>query len=92
MSDIISLIGTSTAWFTPLAAVRVYENAYALSYTGVNTACLSMTLLFIPVLCLFYTILPYPRTIGIVASIASMIGLTAFVIAPEIVKSLDPLA
>ena len=61
MADTLSMIGAATAWFTPLAAIRIYENAYALSYTGVNTACLSMTLLFMPLLALLYMMMPYPK-------------------------------
>ena len=92
MSEILSLIGSSIAWFTPLAAVRVYENAYALSYTGVNNACLTMTLLFIPLISFSYMIMPYPKWIGILASIASVAGLTMFLLSTQFVTSLDPAA
>ena len=77
-SEALSLVGASIAWFTPLAAVRVYENAYALSYTGVNMACLTMTLSFVPLLAFCYMLLQYPRLIGIAASVASTLGLVAF--------------
>lgn len=30
----------SASWFAPLANSRVYENAFALPYTGVNMICL----------------------------------------------------
>ena len=90
MTEALSLIGASIAWFTPLAAIRVYENAYALSYTGVNLACLTMTLMFVPLLAFFYMLIPHPRTIGIVASLASLVGLSAFLASQFFLKSLDP--
>ena len=60
MSEILSLIGASLSWFTPLAAVRVYENGYGLGYTEVNMSVLTMTLMFIPCLSLIYMVLPCP--------------------------------
>ena len=76
MSDTLSLIGVSTAWFTPLAAIRVYENAYALSYTGVNLASLSVTLFFVMTLGVLYTVLPYPKAIGWIGASFSTVGFT----------------
>ena len=90
MSELLSFVGASIAWFTPLAAVRVYENAYALSYTGVNNACLTMTLLFVPLISFFYMLIPYPKAVGILASIASLCGLIALLISSRFFTSLDP--
>ena len=60
MTEVFSFIGASLSWFTPLAAVRVYENGYGLGYTEVNMSVLTMTLLFIPCLSFIYMIHPYP--------------------------------
>jgi hypothetical protein len=89
MSETLSLIGVSTAWFTPLAAIRVYENAYALSYTGVNLASLSMTLFFVMSLGLLYSVLPYPKTIGWIGAAFSTIGFAILLAASYSVKSTD---
>ena len=90
MTEALSFVGASIAWFTPLAAIRVYENAFALSYTGVNLACMTMTLMFVPLIAFTYMLIPYPRTIGILASIANVVGLSAFLASPFFFKSLDP--
>ena len=89
MGDVLSLIGATMAWSAPLAAVRIYENAYALSYTGVNLACLSMTLLFLPILAFIYTAMPYPREIGLIGSFATMGALGTLIFSSYSLKSLD---
>ena len=86
----MSLIGASMAWSAPLAAVRVYENAYALSYTGVNTACLSMTLIFLPLLAFIYTAMPYPRLIGILGTLMTILALGAVILSSFSLSSLEP--
>ena len=75
MSDTVVLLGAALTWFTPLAATRVYENAFGLSYTSVNLASLSMTLLFMFILSVIYMLLPYPSTIGRVCSIGNLVGI-----------------
>lgn len=37
-----------------------------------------MTLAFVPVLVFFYMLMPFPKTVGVVASVASFLGLLAF--------------
>ena len=82
MTEIVNLVGASIAWFTPMAMVRVYENAYGLSYTGVNTASLTMTFLFIPLLSFLYMIMPYPKTIGTMSNLAGLLGMLGFFTSP----------
>ena len=79
MSETLTLITASLAWFTPLAAIRVYENAYILGYTGVNLATLSMTFILMALLAVTYLMVPRPTGIGIFASLYSWIGLSVMV-------------
>jgi len=90
MSEIANLVSASIGWFTPLAAVRVFENAFGLSYTGVNMSCLTMTLLFVPCLSYIYMIIPNPKTIGLIANAASLVGFTALLSSQYFLSSLDP--
>ena len=82
MSEIVNLIGASIAWFTPIAMVRVFENAYGLSYTGVNLACLTLTFILIPFLAFLYMIVPYPKTIGTMTNLAGLLGMLGFFTSP----------
>ena len=90
MSETLTLIGAAITWFTPLAATRVYENAFGLSYTSVNLACLSLTLFFLTVLSFVYMMVPYPTTIGRIAAIGGIFGIGAHMAAALYLKSLDP--
>lgn len=90
MSDTVVLLGAALTWFTPLAATRVYENAFGLSYTSVNLACLSMTLFFMFILGVIYMLLPYPSTVGRVCSIGNIVGIGTQLLCTMYMKSLDP--
>lgn len=89
MSDTLSLIGVSAAWFTPLAAIRVYENAFALSYTGVNQASLSLTLCFVTILSFLYMLLPYPKAVGWMGASFSTIGFILLLASSYYIASTD---
>ena len=50
----MTMLVASVCWFGPLTNTRVYENAFALGYTGVNTICLYVNLAVIAVTSLFF--------------------------------------
>mmetsp|Transcript_26102 Transcript_26102/g.32611 ORF Transcript_26102/g.32611 Transcript_26102/m.32611 type:complete len:262 (+) Transcript_26102:11-796(+) len=91
MSDTLVLLGASLTWFTPLAATRVYENAFGLAYTSINLAGLSLTLFFLMLLSFIYMALPYPRTIGTVTGVGGVVGLGAQLLCTLYLRSLDPI-
>lgn len=45
----------SVCFFTPLANSRVYENSFALGYTGVNQICLYTNLFILGGVCLLFS-------------------------------------
>lgn len=60
MFEFFALLGATITWFTPMAATRVYENAFGLGYTSINLACLSLTLFFLALLSFIYMMVPHP--------------------------------
>lgn len=92
MTEIVSLVGASLAWFAPIAAVRVYENAFALGYTTVNLVSLSVTPAQITLLAFLYMLVPHPKIISIVGGVFSVAGFILLISAQYFTTSLDPIA
>ena len=90
MSEKLALLSAALTWFTPLAATRVYENAFGLSYTSVNMACLSLTLFFLTLLSFLYMMVPYPSTIGYITAVGNILGIAAQIVVTLYMRSLDP--
>ena len=89
MSETVWLVGATVAWFTPLAAIRVFENAFGLGYTSVNVSGLSLTLAFLSLLSLVYMVLPKPAELGLLVSIGNALGCLTLIIASAFLTSLD---